>query len=244
MHPTPPPAETVHLWLIGSDLPASRLAELADLLDDDERRRVQALTLPRHQRRFIAAHGAARVIIGEQLDVAPAGIRWQHGPNGKPELASGDLHVNLSHSGDLAVLALTRGRSVGVDVQGLFGALDAVRLSGRYFPPEEAQFVCTSGGPAAQLRRFVMLWTRKEACVKASGGRMMTQGLRLPVRGTGDTRRGSGTGIVVTDPGGALPGPYLVRDVPVPQGFRAAVAVTDARPYRVSSRWWPAGTHR
>jgi 4'-phosphopantetheinyl transferase len=234
----------VDIWLIWSDVPTSVITGLAAVLDDTERTRADALTVALHRRRFTVAHGAARLIIGRSLGVPPEQIRWHHGPHGKPEVAGtpdpaqpadlsgtwAGLHVSLSHSGDLAMLAVTRRRRVGVDVQQFPAGGYAARVAERFFPPAEARFVA-GAGPAGQVSRFVGLWARKEACVKVTGGRLM-QGMKLPVSGAGGR-------LVVRDPGGALPGPYLVQDVPVPPGFRAAVALEGARPYRVSRHSWP-----
>jgi 4'-phosphopantetheinyl transferase len=208
------------------------LAELESLLDDDERRRVEALRRPQLRRRFVAAHGAVRVIVGEYLGAAPEHIRWRTGRHGKPELAGAvtGRQVNLSHSDDLAVVAVAEQRPVGVDIQRLPPSLDVVRMAARFYPEPETRFVASARTPAAQADRFVRLWARKEACVKAAGGRLM-EGMPLPVRGGLD--RLPATGALVCDPTGTLPGQYLVRDVPVPPGFRAAVALAGTRPYRV-----------
>jgi 4'-phosphopantetheinyl transferase len=110
--------DQVDIWLIRSDVPAGVLGDLAAVLDDAERGRAEALITAPHRRRFIATHGAVRLIIGQRLGVPPGQIRWRHGPHGKPELATAgdpaeardDVHISLSHSGRLAMLAVTRHR--------------------------------------------------------------------------------------------------------------------------------------
>lgn len=220
----------VHVWLIHLDLPDSLMAGCAAVLDRTERERAAALTHPAGRDRFVAAHGAVRLILGGHLSVPPGQIAWQHGPKGKPELAgAGDLRVSISHSGRLAALAVATGRPVGVDLQQFPATMDPRRMAQRFYPPDEARFVAV-GRPGAQLGRFIRLWARKEACVKVGGGVLM-QGLRLPVNGHGR--------IVVTDPGGPLPGPYLVQDVPAPRRFGAAVAAGGTAGYEVARHWWP-----
>jgi 4'-phosphopantetheinyl transferase len=184
-----------------------------------------------HRRRFTIAHGAARLIIGHRLGVPPGQIRWRRGPHGKPEVAwpATDLRVSLSHSGDLAALAMTRGRPVGVDVQQLLAGIDPVRMATRFFPCAEARLV-TEAGSAGQVGRFAALWTRKEACVKVAGGRLM-QGMRLPVGVAGQ--------VIVHQASSPLPGPHLVQDVPAPPGFRAAVALDGGQPGRITRCTWP-----
>lgn len=233
---------TVHLWLIRSDLPPAVLAGLEEILDAQQRRRLEALTFPDHRGRFVAAHSAVRLILARHLGIGPDQIGWVRGPNGKPELAGAltparsGLHVSLSHSDGLALLAVTRARRVGVDIQRLPHRFDATRMATRYFPRDEAQYVVAAGGPGAQTRRFFRLWTRKEACVKVVGGRLM-QGMALPVRAAGQPDR---AGIVIHHPANPIPGPYRVRDLAVPPGFRAAVAAEGGQDYRlIHHRWRP-----
>ena len=225
-----PDTDTVHVWLIGTDLPEPVLARLAALLDDGERARADALDLSRHRRRFVAAHGATRLVLGELLGVPAGRVRWRRGRHGKPELAHPAGHrVNLSHSGDLAMLAVTGHREVGVDLQRLPAGVDATRMAARFYPPDEARWVLAAAGPAERACRFRVLWARKEACGKAAGGRLL-QSLALPVQGAGP--------VAVRDPDGGLPGAYLVRDLPAPPGFSAAVALEGTAPYRVVRHRW------
>jgi 4'-phosphopantetheinyl transferase len=216
---------TVEVWLIQTDLPDPVIAGLEMLLDDDERTRARAMLDPGRGRRFIASHGAVRVILGHRLGVAPESLRWRYGPNGKPELAGTGAHVSLSRSGGLAALAMAERRRVGVDIQEIRPALVATRMAARFYPAAEARFVLAGRGPAGQADRFTRLWTRKEACLKVTGGRLIA-GLRQAVLGTGAADG---------DQGGAP----LIRDLRVPPGFRGAVAAEGATPFRITRRWWP-----
>jgi 4'-phosphopantetheinyl transferase len=202
--------DEVRVWLIRSPLPDAALARLAGLLDPRERARAGALD-PVGWRRFVAAHGAARILVGRRVGLAPHGVRWAYGPHGKPEVDG--VRVSLSHSGDLAAVALTSARAVGVDVQRHTPGLDTRAMAARYFPAGEARLVT---GAAV----FATLWARKEACVKATGGRLV-QGLALPVAG-----------------GPVVRGEYHVADVPVPDGFAGAVALCGPEPIQVTTAWW------
>jgi 4'-phosphopantetheinyl transferase len=208
----------VDVWLIPTEVPPGRVEELAAMLDEHERRRVGALVVLRRRMRYIVAHAAARVLIGRYLDVPPDSVAFTRGPHGKPEVAG--LRVNLSHSGDLAVLAVTPRRPVGVDMQRLLPHLDAPRMAARYFPAAEARYVAS----AEPVTRFAKLWARKEACVKAAGGRLVT-GLALPVHSGQRVVRQNGS-------------PYHWQDVPAPAGFRAALALEGTGQFSVSRRWF------
>lgn len=255
-------ADTVQVWLIPVDQPGAPLADLAGLLDPAEQARAAALTRPEQRRRYVAAHAAARLILAGRLGLPAERIRWQRGRYGKPELAGSPappVRTSLSHSGEFALLAVTARRPVGVDLQRLPAHLDVARMAARYYPAAEARFVAAGADPAERAGRYARLWTRKEACVKAGGGRL-TEGLRLPVHGTmarprrdlggmPDPGREPGPGgtpgtggdrpALVRDPGGPLPGPYLVGDLPAPAGFHAALALAGTGPYRVQRRDWP-----
>jgi 4'-phosphopantetheinyl transferase len=221
--------DAVEVWLIGTDLPDPVLEELGALLDDHERERARSLLYPARRRQFIASHGAVRLILGRRLGLSPGSLRWRRGPHGKPELSGPGPapQVSISKSGSLAALAVTQNRRVGVDIQRLLADLDVTRMARRFYPPQEARFVASAAGTAARVDRFTRLWVRKEACLKVSGGRLLP-GLRLEVLGTG------GTG---ADPARAHSGSYLVRDLRVPRGFRAAVAAEGPHPFSITRHW-------
>ncbi len=219
------PPGTVHLWLFWLDV---AVADAGVVLDGVERARATALPDPTRRHRFTVAHAAARTIVAGYLGVAPHQVCWVYTANGKPAVAGTGLGVNLSHSGALGAFAVTGGRPVGVDVQRTALTVDPLRLARRYFPPEEAARVAAAGDDVDAAGCFATLWARKEACVKAVGGRLM-DGMGLPVRGPG-----------------VVPGALFLRDVAVPDGFRGAVALRGCRPFRVRRRWWAAhlGTSR
>ncbi|BFV60996.1 4'-phosphopantetheinyl transferase superfamily protein [Kitasatospora sp. CMC57] len=226
------PHDTVRLWLV-PDRPEPTAADLFAVLDPAERLRAEAYRSAEDRRRFVVAHAAVRHILARQLGVPPAELRWQRGPHGKPELTGHHTgtEVNLSHSGDLAMVAVSITRPVGVDVQRVLPRLDAVAMAERYFGPEEAEFVRAAPDPVSRADCFARLWARKEALVKAHGGRL-TQGLRIPLHE-------SDTGV-----GGSWSRDYRVSDVPAPPGYRAAVALSGTEPFRVTLRPWrrPAPT--
>jgi 4'-phosphopantetheinyl transferase len=223
----------VHVWLIQADPPDDATARLREAaLDDDERRRAATMAVDLYRRRFVSAHGAARLILAAHLGIAPTDVVWRRGPHGKPSLVGQSVQVNLSHSDEWVLIAATTVGSVGVDVQRVNERVDVLRLAERYFPPAEAAHVAAAGPDAERAARFFALWTRKEACLKVSGGRLI-EGMRVPVLGAGPDH---GTDPVrVHDPAGSLPGPYVVRDLPAPAGFHAAVAVEGSETFTFST---------
>ncbi|WP_380281916.1 4'-phosphopantetheinyl transferase family protein [Kitasatospora purpeofusca] len=216
-------ADRIDVWLIPTDQPEPVVRALRALLDPAERARADGPD-PRFGRRFTVAHGAVRLLAGARLGRDPARLAWRRGPHGKPGIDG--LAVNQSASGALAAVALTEERAVGVDVEEVRDARSALRLARRYFPAAEAALVAADPAPA---ERFTELWCRREACVKAYGGRLV-QGFGLPLAGPAP--------VLLADPGALGAGPCRVDDLPAPGAFRAALAAVGARPFEVRVRTW------
>ena len=161
----------VEVWTIGIPGPDATLATALTLLSREELARVDAFRNEQARRNYIFAHAALRQILGTHLNAPPAEIVFRTGPHGKPELAGahgGRLHFNLSHSADLALIAVTRDAEAGIDVEKLRPMPDAQRIAERFFsPPESAALKQLSESEQAAV--FFNLWTRKEALAKATG---------------------------------------------------------------------------
>jgi 4'-phosphopantetheinyl transferase len=225
--------DVVHVWWIALDETPLAAATLETVLDEREREHHLRLPDSAQRRRYRIAHGAARLILGDYLHTPAHELVWRTGRWGKPRLAAvhDRIRFNLSHCADIAVLAVTGRRDVGVDVECPRPHLAVERFATRYFPARESQLV-RSADPADRQTVFLRLWTRKEACVKAAGGRL-GQGLALPVA---DGR----TATVVADPSANLPGPWRVANLTATHRLAAAVALRGADTYRVVQRRWPA----
>jgi 4'-phosphopantetheinyl transferase len=167
-------ADTVLVSVIRLDQPA-----LPDLLDDDERGRASRFVFERDRRRFVAAHVATRAILGRYLNADPSSLRFAIGERGKPRLVDppADLRFNLSHAGERALLAVTLGREIGVDIEELRVVSDLLRLAEDVFSAgEQERLRAASSSHLHDV--FFRLWTRKESFIKARG-----DGLHFPLKG-------------------------------------------------------------
>ncbi|WP_327004815.1 4'-phosphopantetheinyl transferase superfamily protein [Dactylosporangium sp. NBC_01737] len=210
--------DAVQVWLADALVPDTALPAMFTLLDDDERRRHAAIVHSIDRRRFVVAHAVTRRIVGAALDAPAHELRWAHNANGKPSLTGAytGVEVNLSHSGDLVMVAVSGRRPVGVDLQRVMPTLDCAAMARRFYPPAEAHLVTGDGGH----ERFAALWARKESLVKAAGARL-TRGLATPVAGPAPV-------VVEHD------GPFRIEDLDAPDGFRAAVALAGDAPFTVT----------
>jgi 4'-phosphopantetheinyl transferase len=144
----------------------AKLQAMSSLLAADERDRALRYHFERHRERFIIGRGLLRTILGRCLGVNPAEIRFTYNPNGKPLLP--ELEFNLSHCEDLALIAVSRGSRVGVDLERVRVLEDAGELVARFFSPSE-HAAYERLLPGEQPQAFFNLWTRKEAWLKATG---------------------------------------------------------------------------
>lgn len=167
MNELPSPCAGVTLWRIALNGTFTD-AEWADL-PPSEQARAERFAFAHLRHRHVKAHAALRRLLASALSVTPASLTWVLGAQGKPALADPRAPAfNLSHSGDVALVALSFEHEVGVDVEVLAPQRDVAGVSALVFTPPERAWV--QGGDAADLdRRFLRVWTRKEACIKAIG---------------------------------------------------------------------------
>jgi 4'-phosphopantetheinyl transferase len=185
----------VEVWEFGLDPPAGGLAGLRELLSADERSRADRLLAPE---RWIAARGGLRILLGASLDLAPSAVEIVADARGKPAVPGVRLRFNLSHSGDLALVALADEVEVGVDVERLARRSAAVERT-----LSDAERAALTSFPDRHAGRL-QLWCRKEAWAKATG-----EGLGwAPERF--DTARADG---------------YALLDLEVAPGYVGALAV-------------------
>lgn len=155
-----PAAGRVELWL--TDLSGFPLAQtLGGATVGD---RVRALKL---QQRFVL-----RLLLGGYLGCPGKDVRIVPGENDKPELgpeqAASGLRFNLSHSGNWLTIGVTRGQAIGVDIERTRVLRRSCALSRRFLSDAEARFICRMEEPERSAR-FLDLWARREALVKAMG---------------------------------------------------------------------------
>ncbi|MEU6024679.1 4'-phosphopantetheinyl transferase superfamily protein [Micromonospora sp. NPDC047134] len=227
-----PPGTDV--WHIVLDVARETVDPFTALLDAGELRRARRLRDEQAAHRFVAAHGAVRSVLGSYLDVAGYTLHWARGPNGKPYF-DGEWRRwqwSLSRSGGHALLAVRLHDPVGVDIEQIRDDVQANALSARFMPPEEAAEVAGQPDDAARNAAYHRLLSRKESCVKASGGRLL-DGLRLGVLVPGTVE---GTGAFAGQR-------WSLRDLPAPPGFVATLATIGDRPPRLRMFEWDWHTY-
>jgi 4'-phosphopantetheinyl transferase len=170
----PPPlaADEVHVWSAPLDNGRIPWTGHLPILSPDERERAKQFRVEDARRHFVTARAALRKLLSRYLRTPAESVAFDYETNGKPHLQRStspvDLYFNLAHSGELALIAVTRGSEVGVDVERLRDVHRWREIAERYFHPREIDDI--SALPADhQLAAFMRCWTSKEAVLKAIG---------------------------------------------------------------------------
>ena len=218
-----PAPDGIELWLVEGPGTESERAVLHDLLSEDERARVSGFKVEEARRSFIVSRGFLRTMLGDALACAPDAISFGEGEHGKPFLtgahAQSGIEFNVSHSGDVFLYAVSRGRAVGVDVERKKEGLAVETIARRYFAPEEARRLLEQAPSEERLPSFYRCWTRKEAYLKARGTGLTTKLHAFEVT----FLPGVPPAMVRTEIDGEAPADWRVFDVPVPDGYVAAL---------------------
>ena len=160
--------DPVHVWRASLDHDAHVIRSLERWLVDDELRRAGEFRFARDRSRFVASRGILRTLLGAHLGVPPREVALRYGEFDKPSVAGPGPWFNVSHSGPIALFALSASMEIGVDVEQAGPQPDAERIAKRFFSAAE----CAELRSLPEDRRataFLRCWTRKEAFLKARG---------------------------------------------------------------------------
>lgn len=216
--------EEIRLLFADLDVLEENIDEFLPLLSADEITRANSYVAPLHQKRFTSARGLLRIVLGACLGIAPWEIMFSYNPYGKPfingSLNNRDLRFNLAHSGAAAVIALTIGCEVGVDIEKIRPVAEMDQIAETIFTPLEKEFFDTAEGSKKQML-FFTYWTRKEATVKAAG-----HGLAQPL-GTIDVSACPANPVLAPGYSGSSSGysKYFIQDFAFTNNYSASIAV-------------------
>lgn len=133
-----------------------------NLLDADEQQKADRFVIADVREKFIYAHALLRQVLARNLNKMPELLQYQYNPQGKPELKNHELHFNLSHSKDLALIGICKDAPIGVDIEFARAQNNYLELAQRFFTPIEIAQI-------KNLNDFYRTWTRKEAYLKMQG---------------------------------------------------------------------------
>jgi 4'-phosphopantetheinyl transferase len=169
----------LHVWVVEIDTPDAEDAGHAEILAPAERVRASSFKSPADRAGFVQRRAALRMLLAGYLGVAPRDVTFTVNSFGKPSViaphASAGLSFNSSHSGTVAVIAVSRSGRLGIDVEQLRPLADADGIAARFFNAGETATLAMLQ-PHDCVAGFFNAWTRKEAVIKAVG-----RGLSIPL---------------------------------------------------------------
>jgi 4'-phosphopantetheinyl transferase len=192
---------------------------LAALLDAHERGRLDRFRREADRARYLAAHALARLALAAALGRSAADLEFDRTcrcgkQHGKPVLPGGPA-FSLTHAGGLVGVAVHPHGPVGLDVEEERELTDL---------PALAQHACSPAETAPDPAGFFVLWTRKEALLKATGAGLASPMAAITL---------GPSGVVEWTGDGAPSGPVWLRDLRPGPGYRAAIAGLGAEPAAV-----------
>jgi 4'-phosphopantetheinyl transferase len=165
--PQHPPLEGIHLWIC-KGLLAPRLDGVWDLLAPEEQKRARAYRFEHDQRRYLGSALLQRSLLARYTSCSLRELSFSRNQWGKPSL-DGDHHkieFNISRSHEVALLAVSDGSMLGVDVEYAMGCDNGAMPVASQFSEPERSYIETASD---STRALFEIWTRKEAYIKGIG---------------------------------------------------------------------------
>ncbi|MBA4600980.1 4'-phosphopantetheinyl transferase family protein [Thermoactinomyces mirandus] len=169
----------VYVWF--TPLSAAR-PELETILDETETERYRSYRKREDQKRALLSFGLLRLVLSRFLEKPPEEIRISrecphcHKPHGKPRVLDGDsIEVNISHSGNWVLTALTLNQPIGIDIEQRSFSHHWQELIGHVLSAKEHK-EWEKLSDREKAIAFFQYWTQKEAILKATG-----DGLTVPM---------------------------------------------------------------
>ncbi|QDT00211.1 4'-phosphopantetheinyl transferase family protein [Adhaeretor mobilis] len=170
----------VTIWKISLEQAPQVIETGYRLLSPDEQQRTDCYKVQKARESFILTRTALRQALAKRLDCLPEELHFDYSERGKPSLRvprpSSEFSFSVSHSGELAVVAIADCKHIGIDCEKIRPLANAESLArtvlcevewNRWIELDEEK----------QMGSLLKSWTLKEACLKAIG-----TGLAVPMR--------------------------------------------------------------
>lgn len=231
--PLPAPAPGVALWWCALDVPAALLRAFESWLSDSERARAARFGTAILRDRYIVGRASLRSVLGMTIGMHPASVPIVSGERGRPRLAGSGhagtdapsldgtgvavLDFNISHTAGVAMIGITSGVRIGVDIERQDRAINAAGIARKFLSAAERADLAALSADAVR-QRILELWTCKEAMSKATGDALSAPFAVMSVDFAGGPRLDDG-------PMPYVPARWELRSASVPAGYVATVAL-------------------
>jgi 4'-phosphopantetheinyl transferase len=137
------------------------------LVSESEKSRAKKFFSEKERETYIICHGFLRLLLAGKIKADPSEVSFKRGEYNKPGLAGDPLFFNISHTKKAFAIGISEEFPLGVDIENMDRRVDLTSISKAYFSRRELEYTMKSG--ADQKERFFLIWTRKEALLKAIG---------------------------------------------------------------------------
>jgi 4'-phosphopantetheinyl transferase len=228
----------VHVWMRRLGATSDHLQAMMEILPPEERQRAGRFHFHADRERHMVGRALSRILLGRLLDIRPEEIQFRDSEAGKPSLIAAqntaDYQFNVSHSGELVLVAVAAGRAIGVDVERIRDDMELDAIAARFFSQRERADLA-SVSPDQRCGAFFACWSRKEAFIKATGA-----GLGRPLDAFDVSVRPDEPAMLrETRPDRAEAARWVIRDLDVGPDHRAAVAVEGSDWQLKTMNWCP-----
>lgn len=220
----------VDVWRVRLDAPIE-IISASSILSSEELTHAGRFHFEKDRLHFARCRSVLRFLLSGYLKVPPAEILFEYQPSGKPELAAQQnlrqLRFNVSHSAGLAVIAVSAGQRIGIDIEKIRADVDITTLADRVFSAQERAGLRDLPG-YLRVPAFFACWTRKESFLKATG-----DGLTFPLADFSvTTHPGLEPALEEIHGNTEARKKWFLADLSVTDGYRATVAVEGFYPRR------------
>jgi 4'-phosphopantetheinyl transferase len=223
-------AGRVDVWRLRLDDPdtgrsaTAMLSPEQNVLSLDEMSRAARFHFERDRVRFVRCRTTLRRLLSAYLNIPASNVQFTYTPRGKPEVAAGQnpngLRFNVSHSGDLALIAVGGPEDLGIDIEAVREDVNTADLAERFFSTRERETL-RAFQHSLGLVAFYACWARKESFLKAMG-----DGLAFPLANFSVSVHPDIAPRVEEIGGDASAGlEWSLTDLHAAEGFRSAIAV-------------------
>ena len=214
----------VDVWLTSTELAEEQVLEYKKLLSGAELARAEKLAVAVKYKEFVVTRGLLKQMLSKVTGLDVSALHFNHGEHGKPCLAGNvagkNVVFNVSHSHGMALVAITLGNRLGIDLEKLRQEVEWQALARRFF--SDAEFRALSRQPDdCRMKSFFTCWTRKEAFVKAVGNGIAYGLKEFDV----SIDPGGSAGLLNIRGDSEEAADWVIKNIPMNENYAAALAV-------------------
>lgn len=130
----------------------------------EEHLRAHQFAFEQHRNHFIMRRMLLKIVLGQYAKVDPKSVQISYGHYQKPSLENHEhIYFNCSYTDANAILAIAQQGQIGIDIEPIRPIEDRNAMLDQFASANERGWVGSS------LKRFLVLWTSKEALIKCQG---------------------------------------------------------------------------